>query len=504
MGGTPMPRRGATDETSVPQMRGECVITHSLMNRRAFLATAGTATAGLMAGCATETSPAGSAKKPNVVFVLADQWRAQACGYAGDPNLQGKTPNLDKLAAESVSFTHAVSCCPVCTPYRASLITGQYPLTHGLFLNDLCLSTRATSIAQAYAGAGYDTAYIGKWHLDGHGRSAYIPPERRQGFDYWKVLECTHDYNASAYYSGNDPARRRWEGYDVIAQTQDAQAYIAGHAANKKPYLLILAWGPPHNPYETAPEPYKKLFDAEKLTLRPNVEGDPRKGLAGYYAHIAAMDACLGELLRALEDAGQRDNTIFVFTSDHGDMLGSQGQSRKQKPWDEAIRVPLLVRYPAAQARGRAIGAPINTPDLMPTLLGLSRVPIPPSVQGEDFSGVIRGAAAPEDNPVLIECPTPFGEWLRDKGGREYRGVRTRRYTYVRDLHGPWLMYDNETDPYQRTNLIDAPQHAALQGKLEAELQKLLKKTGDEFLPGPAYIAKWGYVVDKSGTVPIQ
>jgi arylsulfatase A-like enzyme len=474
------------------------------MNRRDFLAATGTATAGLLAGCATAAAPTEKAKKPNVVFVLADQWRAQACGYAGDPNLQGKTPNLDRLAAESVNFSHAVSCCPVCTPYRASLITGQYPLTHGLFLNDLCLSTRATSIAQAYAQAGYNTGYIGKWHLDGHGRSAYIPPERRQGFDYWKVLECTHDYNKSPYYAGNDATQRMWEGYDVIAQTKDAQTYIAGQAKSEKPFLLILAWGPPHNPYETAPEQYKKLFDAEKLALRPNVTGDPRKALAGYYAHIAAMDACLGELLRTLDDAGQRDNTIFVFTSDHGDMLGSHGQSRKQKPWDEAVRVPLLVRYPVAQAKGRRLDLPVNTPDLMPTLLGLSGVAIPASVQGEDFSALIRGGPAPEDNPVLIECPTPFGEWLREKGGREYRGVRTKRYTYVRDLRGPWLLYDNETDPYQLANLVDKPEHADLQAKLEAELKKLLKKTGDDFLPGSAYIKKWGYAVDRSGTVPIQ
>jgi arylsulfatase A-like enzyme len=442
-----------------------------------------------------------------VVFVLADQWRAQACGYAGDPNLRGKTPNLDRLAAESVNFTHAVSCCPVCTPYRASLITGQYPLTHGLFLNDVCLSTRATSLAQAYAQAGYDTGYIGKWHLDGHGRSAYIPPERRQGFDYWKVLECTHAYNRSPYYAGHDPTQRLWEGYDVFAQTQDAQAYIADHASRAKPFLLVLSWGPPHNPYETAPDEFKRLFDADKLALRPNVDADnraARKDLAGYYGHIAAMDACLGRLLKTLDDSGLREDTVFVFTSDHGDMLGSHGEIRKQRPWDEAVRVPLLVRYPAAQPKGKALGLPVNTPDLMPTLLGLSGIPPPASVQGDDFSALIRGAAEPEDNPVLIACHTPFGEWTREKGGREYRGVRTRRHTYVRDLNGPWLLYDNENDPCQLANLVAKAEHAALQARLEGELQKLLNKTKDDFLPGSAYIEKWGYPVDKSGTVPIR
>ncbi len=470
------------------------------INRRRFLLTSGTAAAGLMAGGARS----GSAGKPNVVFILADQWRAQACGYAGDPNLQGRTPNLDQLAAESVNFTHAVSCCPVCTPYRACLLTGQYPLTHGLFLNDLCLGTRATSMAQAYSQAGYTSAYIGKWHLDGHGRSSYIPPERRQGFVYWKALECTHDYNHSAYYAGHDPTQRFWPEYDVMAQTRDAQAYIREHSSHDKPFLLVLSWGPPHNPYETAPEPYRKMFDAGKLTLRPNTRAEFARDLAGYYSHIAAMDACLGDLLKTLDESGQRDNTILVFTADHGDMLGSHGMSRKQKPWDESIRVPFLLRYPKAAAIGRKIDMPINTPDIMPTLLGLSGVQSPASVQGDDFSDLIRGAAAPEDNPVLIQCPSPFGEWVRDRGGREYRGVRTRRYTFVRDLDGPWLLYDNETDPYQLDNLINKPEHRRLQADLDAELQKLLLKTDDDFQPGQTYIKKWGYNVDKNGTVPYQ
>jgi len=152
-------------------------------------------------------SMAGPPKRPpNLLFEFADQWRAQATGYAGDPNLKGKTPHLDQLAKESVNLVNAVSTMPVCTPCRASLLTGQTALTHGLFLNDAPLNPEAMTIAKVYKAAGYDTGYVGKWHVDGHGRSAYIPEGRRQGFDYWKVLECTHQYNASAYYAGNDPA----------------------------------------------------------------------------------------------------------------------------------------------------------------------------------------------------------------------------------------------------------------------------------------------------------
>jgi len=382
-------------------------------------------------------------RRPNVVYVFADQWRAQAMGYAGDPN--ARTPNLDRLAAGSVNFSNAVSCCPVCSPYRASLLTGQYPLTHGVFLNDVRLTDKATSRAQAYRDAGYQTAYIGKWHLDGNRRSGFIPRERRQGFEFWKALGCT------------------------------------------------------------APQRHRDLFNPSRLVLRPNVpEQDTDKAkqaAAGYYAHIAALDDCVGDLLETLRQTGIKRDTIFVFTCDHGDMLYSHGCQNKQRPYDESIRVPFLLRYPALLGdRGATIDMPINSPDIMPTLLGLSGIPVPKTVEGMDFSGVLNGSTAP-DNAALIACYAPFGQWTRAGGGREYRGVRTRQYTYVRDLNGPWLLYDNQNAPYQLNNLCNAPEHGDLQARLDALLSARLKETKDDFLPAGDYIAKWAYEVDDTGTV---
>lgn len=138
----------------------------------------------------------------------------------------------------------------------------------------------------------------------------------------------------------------------------------------------------------------------------------------------------------------------------------------------------------------------------MPTLLGLSGVVVPDTVEGTDFSHIIRGAQVPKDNAALITCPSPFGQWKRKKhGGREYRGLRTKRYTYVRDLNGPWLLYDNQRDPYQLDNICNNPRYSKLQKKLEKLLSRKLKQTNDEFMPGWDYIRKWGYVVDDSGTV---
>jgi arylsulfatase A-like enzyme len=271
--------------------------------------------------------------------------------------------------------------------------------------------------------------------------------------------------------------------------------------------VLFLSWGPPHSPYQTAPQRYKDLFKDKELTLRPNVpkeyEAQARKDIAGYYAHIAALDDCIGGILKTLKETGLEDDTIVVFTSDHGDMLYSQGERKKQRPWDESIMAPFLVRYPAVLGKtGRTIDMPINTPDIMPTLLVLSGIDIPDTVEGADFSAILTGREKPGDNAALITCPSPFGQWKRKKhGGREYRGVRTRRYTYVRDLDGPWLLYDNHRDPYQLNNLCNKAQYSELQKKLEGLLSQKLKQTNDEFLPGSAYIKKWNYIVDSSGTV---
>ena len=459
----------------------------------------------VLVAVAKQANAADTARGPNILFVFADQWRADALGYAGDPNV--KTPNLDRLANQAVNFTHAVSACPVCCPYRATMMTGRRPLSHGVFLNDVQLPGEEVTIAEVLAGRGYRTGYIGKWHLDGHGRSSYIPPERRQGFEYFKALECTHNYNRSFYYQDDDSTKRQWDGYDAEAQTADAIQYLRRHAAGGQPFLLMLSWGPPHNPYQTAPERFRTLYKPEEIRLRPNVPPEQadvaRRELAGYYAHCTALDECVGKLWRTLRELEIERDTIFVFTSDHGDMLHSHGEIRKQRPWDESIRVPLLIRYPRLLGeRGKTLDGLISSEDLMPTLLGLAGVPTPASVEGKDFSRYMQGGDDPSDGAALITCPAPFGEWLRSRGGREYRGVRTRRYTYVRTLDGPWLLYDNQNDPYQLDNLVGKPQHADLQKELDAVLRRKLHESGDQFLPAAAYIEKWGYPVNETGTVP--
>lgn len=446
------------------------------------------------------------AAKPNILFLLADQWRAQAFGFAGDPNV--KTPHLDRLERESVNFTQAVAGMPVCSPTRASLLTGQRPLTHGVFLNDVQLNTNAVTLAKVLKQEGYDTGSIGKWHIDGRGRSNFIPRERRQGFDYWKVLECTHAYNKSPYYA-DGPELLYWDGYDAIAQTRDAQRYLKEQAKSGKPFLLWLAWGPPHNPYETAPEKYRAMYPPEKIKLRGNVpeafQETARKELAGYYAHCTALDDMVAELRATLEATGQADNTIIVFTSDHGDMIRSLGMQRKQKPYEESARVPMIFHLPKSLGIApRRVEGAINTEDVMPTLLSLCGLTVPKSVEGFDFTGYMRGGKDPSGGAALIQCASPFGEFQRATGGIEYRAIRTSRHTFARDLNGPWLLFDNQADPFQLNNLVGRPEHADLQDRLNRQLKAKLASQKDEFLPGPEYVAKWGYKVDARGTVPYK
>jgi arylsulfatase A-like enzyme len=380
-------------------------------------------------------------------------------------------------------------------------MTGNYALTNGVYINDVPLQPRNTTLAEAFAKDGYQTGYIGKWHLHGspegryERRLAYIPPDKRFGFDYWKACECTHDYNHSLYYAGNDPTPRYWEGYDAIAQTSDAIAFVEAHANKPDPYFLVLAWGPPHFPY-AAPEAYDRLYAAKDLVLRPNVPAADREKalteLRGYYAAIAALDDCFARLMHAVERLDPED-TIVVFTSDHGEMAYSQGLPYKIYPWEESIRIPFMVRYPRQFGRTpRNVPALLNSPDIMPTTLGLAGVPIPKGLQGHDHSPPLlgrKGARAPKT--AFLSMPVPITT-ARTYGIDAYRGVRSDRYTYVRTKDAPWLLYDNEADPYQMHNLAGNAQVRQEQAALDRELDGWLERLGDEFLSPQAYLERDG------------
>lgn len=444
--------------------------------------------------------------KPNVVYILTDQWRAKATGYNGDPN--AITPNIDQLASESVNFANAIGTSPVCTPARAALLTGRFPTTTGMFMNDLPLSPDEQSIGKVFKAGGYDTGYIGKWHVDGHGRASYIPPERRQGFDYWKVLECTHDYQNSEYYDNNDPTLKVWPGYDAFAQTDDACEYIRQHSNN--PFFLTLSLGPPHFPHHNAPEEFQTRFSPEDIQLPPNVvfedaetEAYTRKEAAGYYAHIAALDGCVGQIIDTLKTNNLEENTILIFASDHGEMMGSHQKQpyTKQIFWDESCRVPYLLRFPpyTDTQKGRKVTTPLGTVDIMPTLLSLCGLNIPEPVEGKDLSACIKNGLELEDHVALYMSISPFSN--RNYLDPAYRAIRTHHHTFVKTSEDAYYLFDDVADPYQLNNLAGTPEATDLQAKLEHELAQQLEKINDPFREKEYYLEKWGYKVKETGEI---
>ena len=422
------------------------------------------------------------AQKPNVIYILTDQWRASAFGYAGDPNV--KTPHIDQFAKEAVNFTNAVSVSPVCTPHRAALQTGRYPTSTGMFLNDLYLPDEELCMAEIFKSAGYKTAYLGKWHLDGHGRFNDVSPERRQGFDYWKALECSHDYNEMPYYDNSSPEIKHWDGYSPFAISKEDQNYITENAGNSSPFLLFVSIATPHFPHASAPEEYKKLYPGPEIQIAPNVPEElhqkVKEELNGYYAHCTATDKAVGELLDKIKALGLMEKTVVVFTTDHGEMMGAHGgrPRSKQVAWDESIHVPFLIRYPGIEDnKETVVNAPLTTPDILPSLLGLANIKIPRTIEGEDLSGLMESPDSEKDRTALVMNVCPFGnEYPHD----EYRGIRTKQYSYICSPEGAIMMFDNIKDPYQMENLVENDGYTALQKKLDKKLSKALKKIGDK------------------------
>ena len=445
--------------------------------------------------------------RPNLLFVLADQLRGCSVGYAGEEAV--RTPNLDAFAASGTVCANAISMLPVCGPYRGSLLTGRAPTSTGLVINDVALKTTETGIAHCFKAGGYDTAYIGKWHLDGPDRPAPVPPgPRRQGFEYWVAANFEHNYDRS-FYTDNAGDLKIWPGWDAEAQTTHAIDYLQGRESDN-PFCLFLSWGPPHHPYRLVPQDYLDMYDPTAIEGRPNCPDVPRDDLWGYYAQTTFLDDQFQRLLDALDDMDIGGETIVVFSSDHGDMHGSHGVYKKQWPWNEALRVPFVLRYPGVVPASGRVEAPLNVIDVMPTLLGLAGLPIPDTVEGVDLSPILRGEDEDAPESVLIMNPCPFSigdtrghdQYPTYKGMRlEYRGVVTRQYTYVRTIDRPWLLFDNVDDPYQMQNLIDDKASGGVRDHLESLMRAHMTTIGDELLPRDFYYESFGITFDHRGKV---
>ncbi len=445
--------------------------------RRSFLA--GLAGAGLRLQ---------GASKPNILFIITDDQRWDALGCAGHPVL--KTPHLDRIAREGAYFENAFVTTPLCSPSRASFLTGQYAHTHGVRGNGPMynqLSHKLVTWPRLLKEAGYETAYIGKWHMGND-------DQPRPGFDHWVSFRGQGTYEDPVLNINGE--RVKVQGYMTDILTGHAVEFLK--RPRSRPFVLYLAHKAVHGPFTPAPR-HKGLYSTEPLPRRPNVdalpEGKPvlrRREVTGdkslnmgqaqrdelirnQLRGLMAVDEGVGEMLETLESTGQLDNTLVVFTSDNGYFWGEHGLGDKRFAYEESIRIPLLMRYPQLIRPGTRISELVLNVDIAPTMLELAGLRTPAGLHGMSLLGLLRGRTRRWRESFLAEY------FLEPNFPRtpSWQAVRTRRWKYIHytELEGMDELYDLEADPYEMKNLIDEPAARKVLVELRRQLEHLLKTT---------------------------
>lgn len=456
-------------------------------------------------------------KKPNLIYIFADQLRYASLSCHGDR--LAKTPNIDRFAACSAELCNAVSGHPVCAPYRASLLTGKYTTSTGMVINEIRMNPNHRSFAHVLNDAGYEAAYIGKWHLyaaelGNHydPKNSFIPkgPDRL-GFDgLFAAYNFHHEYyGAPAYYHLDTPDKIYCSKYEPDEQTDMAIDALHGLSASKKPFALFLSIGTPHDPWipENVPGKYLELFKDAAFELPENYlpENDPHadgwarlsdqerreltEWMRVYYAMVANLDDNIGRLMAAIEEMGLDKDSIVVFTSDHGELFGAHGRRAKNIFYDEAVRVPFFLRFPGHVPSG-SYSSPMNTVDILPTLLNLLGLPVSQEAEGQDLSRyLLSGGNGPHPDGSLMMCTGPTAKF---EDGHEWRAWRNERFTYATYLSDDSeYLFDNEADPFQMHNLIGEPDFAQTAKELREKMLAEMRRIGDEFRPCSWYEQHW-------------
>jgi arylsulfatase A-like enzyme len=458
--------------------------------------------------------------KPNLIYIFADQLRYQSVGYAGDK--KALTPNIDRFSTECTDLCNAVSGHPVCAPYRASLFTGKYTTSTGMVINEIRLNPEHHKHAFAHIlnEAGYETSYIGKWHMyaaewGNHydPKNSFIPkgPDRL-GFDgYFAAYNFHHNYyGAAAYYHLDTPEKIYCDQYEPDTQTDMAIEQLHRLSGQDKPFALFLSLGTPHDPWvpENVPGAYLEKLKEVSFELPENYlpENDPhaddwaklseqeRKELTEwmrvYYAMVANLDDNFGRLLDEIKKMGLDQNSIIIFTSDHGELFGAHGRRAKNIFYEEAVRVPYLMKWRGRIQENRKCDVCFNTVDIMPTLLHMMELPIPDEVEGSDVSGCILGEEnAPETDGCLM---MGTGATATYEDGHEWRAFRTKQYTYAVYLSdGMELLFDNVSDPLQMHNLAEDKTYGAIKQELKDKMYAHMHKINDQFDKCSYYEKNW-------------
>jgi arylsulfatase A-like enzyme len=467
------------------------------MNRREFVRSS--VAASLVSGLAGTVAAEPTVQRMNILYVFGDQHRE--CSMPGKPFSPIVAPTFEAFAKENFVMENCISNYPLCTPHRSILVSGRWPQQTGMDRNgpDKALRPSEYGLGQAFKDVGYRTGYVGKWHLY-NGEDHFVPKgPLRFGFDTWRVWGNTNKHYDDFTWDSDSGVMETGAGWAPIPMTTQAIEFIRqGSPAvtkNAQPWMLVVSWNPPHPPFNP-PEEDSKPYPKETLPMRPNValkhndgsksplpmlqnEGSLREAEQGYYGGITGVDKQFQRLLDALEATGQAKNTIVIYTSDHGEMMGTHCRMAKQVPWEESCHVPFFVRIPGAKNRSQSAKDLMGSIDIYPTLCGLAGIPAPKSCMGRDLSGVILGEHASASDGIVVMNMMDGDSNNREAMG--YRAVRTLTHTYAVAFDGRWLLYDNVADPYQQNNLVKDPAQKPLMEKLDNVILAWQKETGDKF-----------------------
>lgn len=438
----------------------------------------------------------GFGQRPNVIWLLTDQHRHHAMGYAGDPNLH--TPAIDDLCHLGLRCGRGtVSGYPLCCPFRGSLLTSRWP-HHCIPVHEAPMPEGMPTVANPFKDAGYHTAWFGKWHVDGckekDGLAAFwiVPPHRRGGFDEWVGYENNNSQWNTWVHGGEGPGAflERLDGWETDCLTDRFVAYLERRATAGTPFFAALSVQPPHWPCQAPPE-FRRLR-ADQIRLRPNVppgsaaEARAREAGPGYYGMIENWDRNVARISATLRRLGMYENTHILLFADHGEMLGSQGMFGKVGPYEESIRTPFLFAGGGQYDRCRRglTDALINHVDIAPTSLGLAGIPVPPWMAGHDWSHVRTGAQPTRQDPDSA--------FIQSMEYREesppYRAVVTRDgWKYTCTPQAPWLLYNLNDDPFEMANRIHTKVAAERERRaaLHQRLARWIIETGDTFTLPP-------------------
>jgi arylsulfatase A-like enzyme len=466
------------------------------MNRREFVKRGTAVSTAAALPLSAKASGSAPARQPNVLYVFSDQHRALS--LPGEAFNQAMAPTLDRFHHDNLSMDCCISNYPLCVPHRAILMSGRYPCESHVTHNEQSLEPLVPGLGETFQKAGYHTGYVGKWHLY-QGEGKFVPKgPYRFGFEDWHAWSNTNKHYDGITFDQETGERVVVPGYQPTRMTDEAVEFINKQKGAEKPWLLVLSWNPPHPPFDP-PDEDRNLYQEPSLKLRPNVRlptpadklTNPypqlesldtlRHAEQGYYGGISAIDKEFARLLKTLDDNGMANNTIVVYTSDHGEMMGSHGHMAKQMPHEESCRVPFFLRLPEKKGSGRSSDALFASVDIYPTLCGLAKISVPKHCSGRDFSSLMRGdnRFQKADMVFLMNDQGPANR--QEVNVQTYRGVRTATHTYAVQLDGRWCLYDNKADPYQMKNLVKDPANKALIEKFDKALIEWSKSTGDSF-----------------------